>query len=177
MKENTTRKLVMGGLMIALSTVLSYVKVLQMPQGGSITAGSMVPIILFAIIFGLKDGFFAACVYGILQFILDGIVFHPASIILDYILGFGMMGLAGLFYTPTKDLKRAILGGLLGSFMRFVMLVISGAVVWGSYAPEGMNPWRYSIGYNATYMIPEIILTVVLIAIVYNKVFDAMRKN
>lgn len=176
MKNSSTRKIVMAGLMIALSTVLSYVKVFSMPQGGSITAGSMVPIILFAIIYGLKDGFFAACVYGVLQFILDGIVFHPSSIVLDYVLGFGMMGLAGIFHTETKDLKRALLGGLVGSFMRLVMLVLSGAIVWGSYAPEGMNVWRYSIGYNATYMIPEIILTVVLIAIVYNKVFDAINK-
>ncbi|MDO5027712.1 MAG: energy-coupled thiamine transporter ThiT [Bacillota bacterium] len=176
MKESTTKKIVMAGLMIALSTVLSYVKVLEMPQGGSITAGSMVPIILFAIIYGLKDGFFAACAYGVLQFILGGIVLNPASIVLDYVLGFGMMGLAGIFHTPKKDLKRALGGAFVGGLMRFVMLVLAGVIVWGDYAPEGMNVWRYSLGYNATYMIPEIILTVVLVAIVYNKVFEAINK-
>lgn len=176
MKNSSTRKMVMGGLMITLSTVLSYVKVFRMPQGGSITAGAMVPIILFAIIYGLKDGFFAACIYGVIQFMLGGFVLHPLSIILDYVLGYGMMGLAGIFHTPTKDLKKALLGGLVGGFMRFVMLVLSGVIVWGSYAPKGMNVWKYSIGYNATYMIPEIILTVLLIALVYSKVFDAVNK-
>ena len=165
----------MASLMIALSTVLSQIKIFRMPQGGSITAGAMVPIILFAIIYGLKDGFFAACIYGVIQFMLGGFIIHPASMILDYLLGYGMMGLAGLFYTPTKNLKRALLGGLVGGLMRYIMLVLSGVFVWGSYAPEGMSVWRYSIGYNATYMIPEIIVTVVLVGLVYNRVFDLMR--
>lgn len=167
--------MVMASIMIALSTVLSQVKIFRMAQGGSITAGAMVPIIFFAIIYGLKDGFFAACVYGVIQFMLGGFVLHPASIIMDYVLGYGMMGLAGIFHTPTKDVKRALMGGLLGSFMRFVMLVLSGVFVWGSYAPEGMGVWRYSIGYNASYMIPEIIITVGLIGILYNRVYDVMK--
>ncbi len=175
MKQGSTRKLVMASLMIALSTVLSQVKIFRMPQGGSVTAGAMVPIILFAIIYGLKDGFFAACLYGVIQFLLGGIVIHPASMILDYILGYGMMGLAGIFHTPTKDVVRAIAGGFVGALMRYIMLVLSGVFVWGSYAPEGMSVWRYSLGYNATYMIPEIIVTVVLVGLIYGRVFDLMK--
>lgn len=174
-RKNTTRKLVMGGLMIALSVVLSYVKVLRMPQGGSITAGSMVPIILFSLIFGLKDGLFASCIYGIIQFMLDGFVIYPASILMDYILGFGVMGFAGLFYSKTKNLKMALIGSFVGGVLRFIMLVLSGVLLWGEYAPEGVNVWKYSLGYNGAYMVPEIILTVVIVAIIYNKVYDAMK--
>lgn len=166
----------MAGLMIAMSIVLSYVKVWRMPQGGSITAGSMVPIILFAIIYGFKEGFLAACVYGIIQFMIDGFVIHPASIVMDYVLGFGAMGLAGLFHTRVKDVKKACIGAFVGGLARFVMLFLAGVLVWGAYAPEGMPVWKYSLVYNGTYMVPEIILTVLLVFLVYNKVFDALHK-
>ena len=83
MERRSTKNLVMAGLCIALSQVLSYVKVFEMPQGGSITAGSMVPIILFSLVYGFKDGFLAAIVYGLLQFVLGGTFsLHPLSIIL-----------------------------------------------------------------------------------------------
>lgn len=175
METNKTRKLVTGGIMMALSIILSYIKIYRMPQGGSVTAGSMVPIILFALLYGLKDGLVIACVYGVIRFLLGGVVFHPASFIMDYLLGFGMMGWAGIFHKPYKDRKSALIGGFVGGFMRFVMLVLSGAIVWKAYVPEGMGVWEYSIGYNATYMIPEIIITVIMTGIIYDKVYDLVK--
>lgn len=95
--NNNMRKITLGGLVIALAQVLSYVKVYEAPQGGSVTLGSMVPIILFSLIFGVKDGLLVSFTYGILQFLLGGgITIHPASIIMDYLLGFGVLGFAGL---------------------------------------------------------------------------------
>ena len=70
MKNTNVRMLVEAGVMIALAQVLSYVVIYQMPQGGSVTAGSMVPILLFAVRWGTAQGLLAGAVYGILQFIL-----------------------------------------------------------------------------------------------------------
>lgn len=162
--------------MIALAQILSYVKVFNMPQGGSITAASMAPIILFSLIYGLKDGLLAAFAYGFLQFILGGgIAIHPLSILLDYLLGFGVMGFAGIFKTNTKNLKAALMGTFLGTFLRFVMVFLAGIIVWGSYAPEGMDVWYYSLTYNGAYMVPEIIVTMIVVALVYGKFYDSVK--
>lgn len=175
MRNNSTKKLVMAGICIGLSQVLSYIKLFEAPQKGSVTAGSMVPIILFALVYGLKDGLLAAVVYGILQFVLGGIIsLHPLSIIIDYLLGFGVLGFAGLF-GGEKNITKAIIGTLLASIMRFIMLFISGVLVWAAYTPEGMKPWFYSLTYNGSYMIPETIITVVIIGLIYNKVYDYMK--
>lgn len=175
MERRSTKNLVMAGLCIALSQVLSYVKVFEMPQGGSITAGSMVPIILFSLVYGFKDGFLAAIVYGLLQFVLGGTFsLHPLSIIIDYLLGFGVLGLAGIF-GGKKNLTSALLGTFVACILRFVMLFLSGVLVWASYTPEGMAPWYYSLTYNGTYMIPETILTLVIVALIYSKVYDSMK--
>ncbi|WP_071027316.1 energy-coupled thiamine transporter ThiT [Peptoniphilus raoultii] len=175
MKNNSTKSLVTAGLCIALSQILSYLKVLEMPQGGSVTCGSMVPIILFALIYGMGPGLLAAFVYGLLQFVLGGVFsLHPLSIIIDYLLGFGVLGFAGIF-SAKKNTISATLGALLASCLRFVMVVLSGAVVWKAYAPEGMNPWIYSITYNASYMIPETILTVILVALLFKRVYKFMK--
>ena len=153
MERRSTKNLVMAGLCIALSQVLSYVKVFEMPQGGSITAGSMVPIILFSLVYGFKDGFLAA---------------------IDYLLGFGVLGLAGIF-GGKKNLTSALLGTFVACILRFVMLFLSGVLVWASYTPPGMAPWYYSLTYNGTYMIPETILTLVIVALIYSKVYDSMK--
>lgn len=166
--------LVEGALMIALATILSYIKVFEMPQGGSITAVSMLPIILFATRWGVKNGLLTAMVYGVLQFLLQGgFSLSPWSILLDYILAFGALGLSGIFHgTRTK----AVLGALVGVFARFVILVFSGVVLWYMYAPKGVSPLWYSITYNASYMVPELIITCVVLYLVYPQ-FDKIVKR
>lgn len=177
MERNKTKKLVLAGVMIALAQILSYVKVLDLPYGGSVTAASMVPIIIFALVYGLKEGLMTAFAYGFLQFILGGgIAIHPLSILLDYLLGFGVLGLAGVFHSNVKDIKKALAGTLLAGLLRFLMVFLSGIIVWGSYAPEGMEVWYYSLTYNGTYMIPEIIVSLVVVFLIYSKVYDALRK-
>lgn len=165
MRKMSTKMLVEAGIMIALAQILSYVKVFEGPYGGSVTAGSMVPILLYAIRWGVKPGLLAGVVYGILQFILGPkYSLHILSILLDYILPFGLLGLAGLFRNSTVGI---FLGVFTGIFGRFISHVLSGVVVWGAYAPEGTNPWIYSITYNASYLVPELIISFVIFAILY----------
>lgn len=165
MKKMSTKMLVEAGVMIGLAQVLSYVKVFEAPYGGSVTAGSMIPIIFFALRWGAKPGLLAGTVYGILQFVLGPMYsFHPISILFDYVVAFGLLGLAGLF---KKNILGAMLGVITAIFARFVCHVISGVIVFASYAPAGTSPWIYSIVYNGTYLLPELIISMVIIALLY----------
>jgi energy-coupled thiamine transporter ThiT len=89
---------------VAVSVALSYVKVFSLPQGGSVTAGSMVPIIWLALRRGAKVGLLAAAIYGLVQLVVEPFIFHPAQVLVDYPLAFGALGLAGFFS------KRKLLG-------------------------------------------------------------------
>jgi len=141
-KKTNTRVLVYGGLCIAMSFVLSYIRLYRWPQGGSITPGSMLPMFIFAYIFGVKAGIVAGTAYGFLQFIQDPYVVHWAQVLLDYPIAFAAMGLAGL---SRKHLPISVVMGGLG---RFFAHFVSGFIFFGIYAPEGMNPVWYSFTVN-----------------------------
>lgn len=166
MNKSSARMLTEAGIMIAAAQILSYVKIFEAPYGGSVTAGSMIPIIIFSLRWGVKWGLLAGTAYGILQFLLGGVIysFHIVSILFDYVVAFGFLGLAGLF---RSSVKGVFLGSFLGIFGRFVCHVISGVVVWASYAPEGMNPFFYSVVYNGSYLLPELAITLVIVGVLY----------
>lgn len=148
----TTNELVTAALCIGLSFVLSYVKVFSFPTGGSITPASMLPVMLFAHIYGFKKGLVAAIVFGIMELIQEPIIIHWMQPILDYALGFGALSLTGLFK------KNIFVGISVASFARYIFSTLSGAIFFGEYAPAGVHPILYSLGYNATYMLPECII-------------------
>ncbi|MDD4504096.1 MAG: energy-coupled thiamine transporter ThiT [Clostridiaceae bacterium] len=166
MKKTSTQMLTEAGIMIAAAQILSYVKIFEAPYGGSVTAGSMIPIIVFSLRWGVKSGLLAGTAYGILQFLLGGTIYsyHIVSILFDYVVAFGLLGLAGLF---RSSIKGAFMGTFLGLLGRFTCHVIAGVVVWASYAPEGMNPLFYSIVYNGSYLLPELVITLVIVGILY----------
>jgi thiamine transporter len=142
---------------VALASALSYVKIFSLPQGGSVTAGSMVPILWLALRRGPKIGIFSATVYGCVQLVIEPFIYHPAQVLLDYPLAFGMLGLAGFFQ------KRPFLGVNVGIAGRFIMHFISGVVFFGSYAPEGMSPIVYSAIYNGGYLLPELVISIYIV--------------
>ncbi len=163
MKKMSTRMLVEAGIMIALAQVLSFIKY-ELPYGGSVTLGSMIPIMLFAIRWGTTQGVLAGLVYGFLQFALGTkFSYHPLGIFLDYIFAYGCLGLSGIF---RGRLKGILLSITIALFARFTFHYISGIVLWSSYA-QGMNPYLYSLIYNGSYMLPELIISAILISILY----------
>lgn len=165
MKQMSTKMMVEAGVLIGLAQLLSYVKIWEAPYGGSVTAGSMIPIIFYAVRWGVKPGVFAGMVYGILQFILGPkYSFHIISILFDYVIAFAMIGLAGL---TRKSFGGIFTGTFIGIFGRFACHVISGAVIWASYAPKGMNPWIYSMAYNGAYLVPEFAVSIIIVGIIY----------
>ncbi|MBX5329314.1 MAG: energy-coupled thiamine transporter ThiT [Candidatus Bathyarchaeota archaeon] len=142
---------------VALATALSYIKVFSFPEGGSVTAGSMVPILWLALRRGAKVGLFAAVVYGLVQLAVEPFIYHPAQVLLDYPIAFGMLGLAGFFQ------NRPFVGVNVGIWGRFLAHFISGVIFFGSYAPEGMSPIVYSAFYNGGYILPELAISIYII--------------
>lgn len=165
MNNKKTLMLVEAGVMIALAYALSLVKIYTLPQGGSVTAGSMIPIIVYAYRWGPKNGIFAGLVYGTIQFILGPKwSFHPVSILFDYPIAFAWLGLAGVF---GKGMVKGALGLTLGIFLRFASHVLSGVVVFASLTPEGSTPLIYSIVYNGSYLGIELLVSVAVFLLLF----------
>jgi len=150
-------------MMVALATVLSMIKIYHLPQGGSITAGSMVPLLWISLRRGPKVGLFAAGLFGLLQFALEPWFVHPIQLLLDYPVAFGFVGLAGLWK------KHALVGVSLGLFGRFASHFFSGVWFFSEYAPQGMSPYVYSAVYNGTYILGEFFVSAVLIYVLIKK--------
>jgi thiamine transporter len=168
MKSENTKRLVTTAMLIALSAVLSLIKVWRMPMGGAVTLLSMLPVCVISIKYGVKWGLFGAFIYALVQLgmgLPDLMTWGmtPATwigcLIFDYIAAFTVLGLAGLF--RNKGLPGIIGGVSLVVALRFVCSFISGAIIFAVWAPEDMSPYLYSLLYNGAYMLPELIFTVI----------------
>ena len=160
--KNTTKKLVYSALGIALALVTSYIKLWEMPMGGSVTLLSMLFVCLIGYWFGLKYGLITGIAFGLLQFIIDPYMLSIPQVILDYPFAFGALGLSGLFCNKKFGLQIGYVIGVVG---RFVCSTLSGVIFFADYAPEGMNPWVYSIAYQGSYLGAELVLTLIIISI------------
>ncbi|MDE7106791.1 MAG: energy-coupled thiamine transporter ThiT, partial [Clostridiales bacterium] len=87
-KPIDTRTITYAAVCVALSFALSYVRLFKMPMGGSITFASMLPLMLFAFMFGSRKGVAVGAIYGVLQAIQDPWIIHPAQFALDYLVAF-----------------------------------------------------------------------------------------
>ncbi|MBR4080019.1 MAG: energy-coupled thiamine transporter ThiT [Christensenellaceae bacterium] len=165
------QQLVVGALCLALAFVLSYIKLFEMPQGGCITPASMLPIILFSYIYGYKKGLVLGFAYGILNIIQGAYIVHWAQFILDYLFAFTVIGLGGIC---RKHIAWSI---LISSAGRFLFAVISGVVFFAEYAGE-QNALIYSIVYNASYLIPEVIICLAITIIpAVNRMIEMLKKQ
>ncbi len=160
--KNTTKKLVYSALGIALALVTSYIKLWEMPMGGSVTLLSMLFVCLIGYWFGLKYGLITGIAFGLLQFIIDPYMLSIPQVILDYPFAFGALGLSGLFCNKKFGLQIGYVIGVVG---RFVCSTLSGVIFFADYAPEGMNPWVYSIAYQGSYIGAELVMTLIIISI------------
>ena len=159
---SNTRKLVFSAMGIALAMVTSYIKVWEMPMGGSVTLLSMLFICLIGYWFGPRYGLITGIAYGILQFVVDPYMVSLPQVLFDYPLAFGALGLSGFFSDKKYGLQTGYVAGVLG---RFVFSTLSGVFFFAAYAPEGMNPWVYSSLYQGTYLGAEGIVTLIILSI------------
>lgn len=175
----TARTMSVGAMCMALASVLSLIKLLPMPMGGSLTPASMLPLLLFAYVYGTVPGLTLGVLYGVMQFILDGgqwIWTGAIPNLLDYPIAFGLLGLAGLFHKLENEKLGLSLGFFLGCFGRFLASFTSGVVFYAEWAPEGMHPAVYSAGYNAAYMLPECLLCIAIGIFVAPRLVRELRK-
>lgn len=157
-----------GAIMVVIAQILGYLKLWEMPWGGSVCL-SMLPIFLYACRWGVGPGLLAGFVLGILQFMFDGgFALGWQSIIGDYLVAFTVLGLAGLFRGKAWSIYA---GTVLGSVARFLVHYVVGATIWAEYMPEnffGMTmttPWFYSLLYNGFYMFLDMIACLVVFAL------------
>lgn len=168
--HSSVRMLCEGAMMVALAQVLSYVKLMQLPNGGSMTP-AMFPILFFAVRWGLTPGLMAGFTFGLLQLIFDGAyAWGWQSMLLDYLVAFTPLGLAGLF----RGKKWGIFAGtLLGCFARFLVHYISGVTIYRILIPTEClgrtftDPSLYSLVYNGSYMLLNTLLALVLAAVLH----------
>lgn len=178
MKISKTRILVECGLMVALAMVLSFIPIFEMPMGGSVTLCSMAPIVLISFWHGWKWGILAGGVNGVIQLlrgiknvmICKTIWAMIGCILLDYLIAFTAMGLSCVFARGFKHRLVGVgVGTAVAGLIRYACSFLSGILIWGEYAPEDMPVWLYSLTYNGSYMIPEIILTVLVVVLIIKK--------
>ena len=177
--KNLTKQMVEASVMIALATVLSLFKVVEMPYGGSVTLASMLPILIVSYRHGVGIGLLSGVVYSVIQQLLglNNLSYFTtwqsviAVMLLDYIVAFTVVGIGGIFRNriglkkllpPTKQKIEIATGMGLVCILRFISHTIGGATVWAGLSIPTEAALIYSIGYNATYMIPETIISVLV---------------
>ncbi len=164
-KKAQTRELVFAASCIALSFVLSFVKVKVGANGGSVTLASFVPIFIFSYVYGVRKGLLVGTIYGIMQIVEGGVYFvNVIQLLADYILAFASVGLASVFKKMSKDAKWGVYAGIvLVVFTRFLMHTVAGI-----YYYEGMaffDALIASVLYNGAYMLPELVITTGVVAV------------
>jgi thiamine transporter len=167
--KTSTKILSEAAVLVALAGVLNFVKIYTLPQGGSITAGAMVPICWFALRRGLKWGVFAGIVFSFVVMLnpVDFYVVHPVQLLLDYPIAFGALGLAGAFR------RHPLVGVGTAMFGRFVSHFVSGIVFFSMFTPPGMSPFLYSAVYNGSFLAGEfIVTTVVMFLLIKRRALD-----
>lgn len=175
--EFDSRSVAFAAVCIAMSFALSYIRLFKLPQGGSVTLVSLLPIMLFSYIFGIKKGFLVGIIYGVLQAIQDPYIIHPAQFLLDYPVAFSAIAFAGVF-SEVKAFEKMpqvsfALGAALTGVFRFVSHFCSGAFAFGAYAADAgyKNIYLYSLAYNSFVFVDIVIVIVVGVILLSSPAF------
>ena len=162
------RALCEGALLLAIAVILNNFKLFRLPSGGSITL-EMLPMFVFALRWGVGPGLLTSFLYGVVQLFIDGaIAWGWQSLLLDYVLAFVPLGLAGLFRGKRWGIFA---GSFLGAFVRFIVHFISGITIYAIVAPTELfnitytSPWMYSLAYNGSYMLISTVFVMILLGL------------
>ena len=170
-------------VMLALAFALSCAKLFEMPMGGSVTIASMLPIMLISVKYGIGTGLATSTLYACTQLIqafASANVFPYCQtaeamvicILFDYIVPFGILGLAGIFHKMnfTKNTELNIYIGIVGVVvLRFISHFITGVVIWKQWAPDGMGKYLYSFLYNGSFLSVDFIICIVCAVLMFRK--------
>ncbi len=143
---------------VALAGALNLIKIFYLPQGGSVTLASMVPVFLLALRRGWKVGISGGVILGLVVLVEEPYVVHPAQLLLDYPIAYGALGLSGFFR------KQPLIGVAVGIAGRFMAHFVSGVIFFASFAGS-LDPFTYSAVYNGSYLIPELLISAVAVVL------------
>lgn len=174
-RKNNTRFITEAGIMLALTFILNSIKLYKLPQGGSITPGGYVPLLIFGFRWGWKKGLVLGALYGLLDYAMDPFFLNVVQFLLDYPVAYAMLGLTGLF---RKNLivdgkvnnVNLIAGTIVATVLRMAAAVISGIAFFKQYLPQDKPFLLGSILYNGSYTLPNMIIAIVLILIIFPRV-------
>lgn len=177
---NNTKSIAYAGICIATSFALSYIRFFSLPQGGSITFASLVPLMIYSNMFGIRKGVIAGVIYGFLQFIQAPWFYHPIQFLLDYPIAFGAIGLCGLLREKNILSKKIALqfaiGALLAVIIRYLAHVVSGIFVFGSGDPENYGAVAWSFLYN-TFAFADLAIALVAGCVLMNSKYFVKSIN
>lgn len=168
-RKLNTRTMAYIALFIAMHILLEYVfnLVPELPQGGRITL-SLLPIFMASYLLGVKEGILVGFLCSLMQFALGLAKFYgPWSVLLDYIGPLSVVGMAALIKNIKIKETELPLGIIITMILKYIIHVLSGALLFASYAPANMNPWLYSILYNLPYNLGTMILCFAVFTIIY----------
>ena len=179
-KESSTKSIVYASVCIAMSFALSYIRFLELPQGGSITFASLLPLMVYSYMFGIRKGVVAGIIYGFLQFIQAPWFYHPIQFLLDYPIAFGAIGLTAILKEKNVLKGKAplnfALGALIAVTLRYLSHVISGVFVFGSSDPNyGAVAWSFL--YNAFTFADLAVCLVAGVALFTSKTFNKLLER
>ena len=164
-KKFSTRQLAFSAMAIALAFATSFLKIIHMPMGGSVTLFSMLFIVLIGYWYGLGAGLTAATAYGILQLVIDPYIISVPQMLVDYVFAFGALGLSGIF-SKSKFKYNLVLCYISGVLGRYFFAFLSGWIFFATYTPEFFNSAVvYSLAYNGAYLGLEALITLILLAL------------
>ena len=182
-KMSDTRSIVYGAISIALSFALSYAKLFKLPQGGSVTFASLLPLMIYCCMFGTRRGLIVCAIYGVLQALQDPFIIHPMQFLLDYPLAFGLIGVSGIFMEKgifkDKKVVAFLLGGVLAVVLRYACHVCSGVFAFADYADLDKydTAIAYSMAYNSFAFVDMLIALVAGSTLFASKSFAALRQK
>ena len=160
-RKADAKQLAFSAVAVALSVIASIFTVFNLPFGGSVTLFRMFFICYIGYLYGTRSGILTGIACGFLDLILKPYVVHPVQLLIDYPIAFACLGLSGIFAKAKFGLFKGYVLGVAG---RYVCHVLSGIIFFSMYAGS-QNPIIYSLGYNATYIVPEAVVTLIVLAL------------
>lgn len=175
-RQRSILALCTSAIFIALSTILSFLQIIEMPMGGSVTLASMLPILFIGLQFGYKWGIGSAFVYSLIQLmqaLIKGNVFVYCvgatavivCVLFDYVFPFSILGLSAFARAKKENelsIPKALITFSVLIFIRFICHFVTGMTIWGQWDEGLKGAFTYSLLYNGSYMLPELVITVVL---------------
>lgn len=166
----TVRMTVHIGLILALTIILHSIRLYHMPQGGSVTLGGMIPLMLLSLYYKPSIGYFSGFIYGFINFIQDPFILHPLQVIFDYPLPYMLLGIVGYFK------RNILLGASLAVTARFLCHFSSGIIFFADYVPVGTSIYTYSFIFNISYLLPELIITLIILHFLpIKRIFNSIK--